>query len=147
MSITKIPPAGLEDVGVTPGTKGSSTEIPVVTVNSKGQVTQLGGAALDLSSKANTSGNNATGTWPINISGNANTASSASSVAWGNVTGRPTDLGAFSNGPNYMNAATGSGSGFNCNAGPTTGSVTSVSLSRSGTTAVLSVGTACACCY
>lgn len=32
---------------------------------------------------------NASGTWGINISGNAATASSASSVAWGNVTSKP----------------------------------------------------------
>lgn len=49
MSITRIPSAGLEDTGVTAGTRGSSSEIPIVTVNSKGQVTQIGGAALDLS--------------------------------------------------------------------------------------------------
>lgn len=49
MTITKIPSAGLEDSGVVAGTRGSSSEIPIVTVNSKGQVTQIGGAALDLS--------------------------------------------------------------------------------------------------
>lgn len=48
MTITKIPSAGLEDSGVTAGTRGSASEIPVVTVNSKGQVTSLGGAAINL---------------------------------------------------------------------------------------------------
>lgn len=48
MTITKIPSAGLEDTGVTAGTKGSASEIPVVTVNSKGQITSLGGAAINL---------------------------------------------------------------------------------------------------
>jgi hypothetical protein len=36
-----------------------------------------------------TTGSGASGTWPINITGNAATASSASSVAYTNVTGRP----------------------------------------------------------
>ena len=61
MAITKIPPAGLEDV-VTAGSKGSASEIPVVTINSKGQVTSLTGAALDLSTKVDKAGDTMTGT-------------------------------------------------------------------------------------
>jgi hypothetical protein len=42
--------------------------------------------ATTIGTKANKDGSNATGTWGINISGNA---ASASSVAWGNVSGKP----------------------------------------------------------
>lgn len=38
MPITQIPPEGLKDSGVSAGTYGSASQIPVVTVNSKGQV-------------------------------------------------------------------------------------------------------------
>ena len=37
-------------------------------------------------------GSGASGTWSINITGNAATASSASSVAWGNITSRPSNI-------------------------------------------------------
>jgi hypothetical protein len=42
-------------------------------------------------------GGNASGTWPISITGNASYASSAGSVAWSNVSGRPTALSQFTN--------------------------------------------------
>ena len=47
-------------------------------------------------------GGGAYGTWSINITGNA---ASASAVPWGGVTGRPTDLGSFTNGPGYVTDA------------------------------------------
>ena len=47
-------------------------------------------------------GGGAYGTWSINITGNA---ASASTVPWGGVTGRPTDLGSFTNGPGYVTDA------------------------------------------
>ena len=47
-------------------------------------------------------GGGAYGNWSINISGNA---ASASAVPWGGVTGRPTDLGSFTNGPGYVTDA------------------------------------------
>ena len=54
-------------------------------------------------------GDGASGTWSINITGNA---ASASAVPWGGVSGRPTDLGSFTNGPGYVtNAPTKSGGG------------------------------------
>lgn len=40
-----------------------------------------------LANKANKDGSNATGTWPISITGHAG---SAGAVAWGNITGKPT---------------------------------------------------------
>ena len=50
--------------------------------------------------KCNANGSNASGgAWNISILGNAAT---ASSVAWTSVSGRPTDLSAFSNGPGYL---------------------------------------------
>jgi hypothetical protein len=76
----------LSDTGVGAGTVGSATQIPVITVDAKGRVTAKSTVTLDLSTKANTTGGNASGTWPISISGNA---ASASSVAWGDVSGRP----------------------------------------------------------
>jgi hypothetical protein len=51
-------------------------------------------------------GGNASGTWGINITGNAG---SASSVAWGNVSGRPTAVSSFSNDSGYI---TGSGAAY-----------------------------------
>jgi len=42
------------------------------------------------------------GTWGINITGNA---ASANAVPWSGVTGRPTDLGSFTNGPGYVTDA------------------------------------------
>jgi len=70
---------------------------------SNGGVTSVNGltgaVTVDQSGKANINGSNASGTWPISISGNANyattagsanSASSAGSVAWSNVTGKPT---------------------------------------------------------
>jgi hypothetical protein len=77
-----------------------------------------------------------------NIGGNAG---SASAVAWTGVQGRPTALSQFSNDlGNYgafINAASGSGSNF----GNVSPRVSSVSISKQGTTAVLSVGTVCNC--
>lgn len=48
-------PAGLSDV-VTPGSAGSTSQIPVISINAKGQVVSLSGASLDLSAKLDTSG-------------------------------------------------------------------------------------------
>lgn len=42
-------------------------------------------------------GGGASGTWGIGISGNAATATSASSVPWTGVTGKPTALSSFTN--------------------------------------------------
>jgi hypothetical protein len=63
--ITQIPPEGLKDSGVSAGTYGSASQIPVVTVNSKGQVTSAGTAALDLSTKINKAGDTMTGTLSV----------------------------------------------------------------------------------
>lgn len=50
--------------------------------------------------KCNANGSNASGgAWNISILGNAG---SASSVAWTSVSGRPTDLSSFTNGPGYL---------------------------------------------
>ena len=65
MPITQIPPEGLKDSGVSAGTYGSASQIPVVTVNSKGQVTSAGTAALDLSTKVNKAGDTMTGTLSV----------------------------------------------------------------------------------
>lgn len=57
---------------------------------------------LDVPSR---SGSGATGTWAIDISGNAataTTASTASSVNWTNVSGRPTTVSAFTNDSGYF---------------------------------------------
>lgn len=142
MTITKIPSAGLEDV-VTAGSSGSASQIPVVTINSKGQVTGLGSAALDLSTKANTSGSNASGTWPISITGNSNyansagSAGSAGSVPWTGVTGRP----------DPVTGGTGTvGLGFGANCGNC--SPTGVGMARSGANVYLygiNCNCACAC--
>jgi len=60
---------------------------------------------------------------------------------WDNVAGKPTNISYWTNDSHYMNEATGGGSAYG-NANP---AVTSVYLSRSGITAVLSVGTQCNC--
>ena len=60
---------------------------------------------------------------------------------WGNVAGKPTAVSYWPNDSHYMNEASGSGSEY----GNYYPHITSVSLSRSGTTAVLSVGTNCNC--
>lgn len=49
-------------------------------------------------------GTGASGTWGINISGNAATATTASGVAWTNVSGRPTALSSFTNDSGYITA-------------------------------------------
>lgn len=54
---------------------------------------------LDVPSRG---GSGASGTWGINISGSAASASSASSVAWTNVSGRPTALSSFTNDTGYI---------------------------------------------
>ena len=51
-----------------------------------------------------TGGTGATGTWGISISGNAGT---ASSVAWGNVSGRPTTVSSFTNDSGFLTSSTG----------------------------------------
>ena len=73
--------------------------------------------------------------------GTSQTTAFTGSIAWTSVSGRPTDLSSFTNGPGYMNAASGGDSGF----GNATPRVVSAFLSKSGTSAVLSVGTACNC--
>lgn len=91
---------------------------------SNGGVTSVNGltgaVTVDQSGKANTNGSNASGTWPISISGNANyattagsatSASSAGSVAWSNVTGRPSGEPWFStvSHTNHASGAVGAG--------------------------------------
>jgi len=58
--------------------------------------------ATALAGKAPLNGTGATGTWAISISG---TAAFANSVAWANVTGRPTALSSFTNDPGYITTA------------------------------------------
>lgn len=64
---------------------------------------------------------------------------------WNTLANKPTNVSAFTNDSNYtvnaITGATGSGSQF----GNSGSRVTSVSLSRSGNNASLSVGTACNC--
>ena len=66
---------------ISSGSYGSSTSIPTFTVDTKGRVTVASNVA-------------ASGTWGINITGNAG---SASSVAWANVSSHPTALSQFTN--------------------------------------------------
>ena len=66
---------------ISSGSYGSSTSIPTFTVDTKGRVTAASNVA-------------ASGTWGINITGNAG---SASSVAWANVSSHPTALSQFTN--------------------------------------------------
>lgn len=49
-------------------------------------------------------GGGASGTWSINVTGNAG---SASSVAWTNVSGRPTAVSSFTNDSGYLTSSTG----------------------------------------
>lgn len=122
----------LSDTGVGAGTVGSASQIPVLTVDAKGRVTAKSTAALDLSTKVNLDGGNATGTW-------------AGTTEWTRVNNRPTALSQFTNNLGnfgaFIDAASGSGARYG-NASP---AITSVSISKSGTTASLSVGTACNC--
>lgn len=122
----------LSDTGVVAGSFGSASQIPVITVDAKGRITSRSTAALDLSTKVDLNGANATGTW-------------GGTTEWTRVNNRPTALSQFSNNlGNYgafIDAASGSGSQY----GNFSPHVTSVSLSKSGTTALLSVGTACNC--
>lgn len=74
----------LTNTGVTAGQYGSASQIPVVTVSATGRVTALSTAALDLSTKVNLDGGNATGTW-------------AGTTEWTRVNNRPTALSSFSN--------------------------------------------------
>jgi hypothetical protein len=74
----------LTNTGVTAGEYGSASAIPVVTVSATGRVTALSTAALDLSTKVNLDGGNATGTW-------------AGTTEWTRVNNRPTALSSFSN--------------------------------------------------
>lgn len=50
-------------------------------------------------------GSGATGTWNINISGNAASAAVAGAVAWNNVSGRPTALSHFTNDSGFITGA------------------------------------------
>lgn len=82
-------------------------------------------------------GGNASGTWGINITGNANYASSAGSVAWGNVSGRPSYLSEFINNlGNYGGWITSAGS---CNYANYSGYIAGSTFCY--TTAGLGVGT------
>ncbi len=100
--------------------------------------------------KCNANGSNASGgAWNISILGNAAT---ASSVAWTSVSGRPTDLSSFTNGPGYLTSVAwtqvsgrptdlsqfNNGPGF-VNAGYVGGQINTLALLNSGTT--ISTGT------
>ena len=61
----------VDKINITGATVGSGTQIPVIVYNAQGQITSTSVASIDLSSKANTGGSNATGTWPISITGTA----------------------------------------------------------------------------
>lgn len=81
---------------------GSATavalSINVATASQNGYLLSTDFTAFN--NKCNANGSNASGNaWNISILGNAAT---ASSVAWTSVSGRPTDLSAFSNGPGYL---------------------------------------------
>ena len=74
-----------------------------------------------------------------------NVSGSAGTVPWTGVQSRPTALNQFTNNlgnyGSFIDAASGSGSSF----GNATPRITSVSISKQGTTAALSVGTNCNC--
>lgn len=63
---------------------------------------QLGG--VPAANYATKDGAGASGTWGISITGGAGYATSAGSVAWTGVTGRPTALSAFTNDPGFITA-------------------------------------------
>lgn len=90
----------LPDSGAAANTYGSSSAVPVITLNSKGVITSITTAGISGVTSVNgdtgvvvldyadvgapsTSGTGATGTWGISISGNAATATSATNVAGG----------------------------------------------------------------
>lgn len=125
----------LSDTGVTAGSFGSASQIPVITVDAKGRITSRSTAALDLSTKADTGGGNATGTWPISINGNAATA------PWTGISGRPTALSQFTNNlGNYGSFTNGLSYNSAVNCGGNVGN-----LYMSGTTLVWQKNCNCAC--
>ena len=90
----------LPDSGAAANTYGSSSAVPVITLNAKGVITSITTAGISGVTSVNgdtgvvvldyadvgapsTSGTGATGTWGISISGNAATATTATNVAGG----------------------------------------------------------------
>lgn len=88
----------IANVNPNPGTAGAANTVPIITTNTKGQTTAVSTASIqivesqvtnlptDLASKANTNGSNATGTWPVNISGNS-AGAPPTGTAGGDLTG------------------------------------------------------------
>jgi hypothetical protein len=97
---TKIRPSTLENTTVSAGTYGGASQQAVYTVDSQGRLTYAANVTPSIATSQLTGTVSATQvannqTYGINITGNAS--GSAGSVAWGNVSSRPTALSQFTN--------------------------------------------------
>jgi hypothetical protein len=82
------------------GSTAVNLSMPPATSSANGYLLATDWYTFD--NKCNANGSNASGgAWNISILGNAAT---ASSVAWTSVSGRPTDLSSFTNGPGYLSS-------------------------------------------
>jgi hypothetical protein len=82
------------------GSTAVNLSMPPATASQNGYLLSTDFTAFN--NKCNANGSNASGgAWNISILGNAGT---ASSVAWTSVSGRPTDLSSFTNGPGYLSS-------------------------------------------
>lgn len=79
--------ATLNTVNLTPGSFGSASSVPLITVNGKGLVTSSSAATITPSAigAPTTGGDGASGTWGISVSGNAASATTANAVTGGYV--------------------------------------------------------------
>lgn len=119
----------LANTGVTAGTYGDSTHVAQIAVDAKGRLTGVSAVAINLSWSGLSGKPTTVAGFGITDMGSqsvsyAATAGSAGAVAWGNVSGRPTDLGSFANGPGFI---TGSGSCSYASSAGSAGSVGGVS--------------------
>jgi hypothetical protein len=113
----------LATVNTNVGTFGTATSVPGITVNAKGLVTAVTSNTITPAGigAATTTGSNATGTWPISITGTAGTATTSTKLTTADVSTNATMYPLFTTGINGSTAVDTSSTNYTFN--PSTGTL------------------------